>query len=50
MKYKLTQELSQKLQGKPEYEKAIELIAKREKDPYTVAEKLIAEFLFSESR
>jgi len=50
MKYKLTQELSLKLQGKPEYEKAIELIAKREKDPYTVAEKLIAEFLFSESR
>jgi len=50
MKYKLTQELSLKLQGKPEYEKAIELIAKRETDPYTVAEKLIAEFLFSESR
>ena len=50
MKYKLTQELSLKLQGKPEYEKAIKLIAKREKDPYTVAEKLIAEFLFSESR
>jgi len=50
MKYKLTQELSIKLQGKPEYEKAIKLIAKRETDPYTVAEKLIAEFLFSESR
>jgi LAO/AO transport system kinase len=50
MKYKLTQELSLKLQGKPEYEKAIELIAKREMDPYTVAEKLIAEFLFSETR
>lgn len=50
MKYKLTQELSLKLQGKPEYEKAIKLIAKRETDPYTVAEKLIAEFLFSESR
>ena len=50
MKYKLTKELSLKLQGQPEYEKAIEMIAKREKDPYSVAEKLIAEFLFSESR
>jgi len=50
MKYKLTRELSLKLQGKPEYEIAIELIAKREMDPYTVAEKLIAEFLFSETR
>ena len=50
MKYKLTQELSLKLQGKPEYEKAIKLIAKREKDPYTVAEQLITEFLFSEIR
>jgi LAO/AO transport system kinase len=50
MKYKLTQELSQKLQGKPEYEEAIRLIAKRKKDPYTVAEQLITEFLFSESR
>ena len=50
MKYKLTQELSQKLQGQPEYEKAIERIAKRKQDPYTVAEQLIAEFLFSESR
>jgi LAO/AO transport system kinase len=50
MKYKLTQELSQKLRGKPEYEKAIRMIAERKKDPYTVAEQLIAEFLFSESR
>jgi len=50
MKYKLTQELSQKLQGRPEYEKAIRLIAARKKDPYTVAEQLIAEFLFSEVR
>ena len=50
MKYKLTQELSLKLRGKPEYEEAIKLIAKREKDPYSVAEKLIAEFLFSEIR
>ncbi len=50
MKYKLTQELSSKLQGKPAYEKAIRMIAQRKKDPYTVAEQLIAEFLFSESR
>ena len=50
MKYKLTQELSHKLQGKPAYEKAIQMIAQRKKDPYTVAEQLIAEFLFSESR
>ena len=50
MKYKLTQELSQKLQGKPEYEEAIRMIAARKKDPYTVAEQLIAEFLFSEIR
>jgi len=50
MKYKLTQELSHKLQGKPEYEKAIRMIAERKKDPYTVAEQLIAEFLFSEIR
>jgi hypothetical protein len=26
------------------------MIAERKKDPYTVAEQLIAEFLFSESR
>ena len=50
MKYKLTQELSQKLQGKPEYEDAIKQIANRKKDPYTLAEELIAAFLFSESR
>ena len=50
MKYKLTQELSLKLRDKPEYENAIKLIAKREKDPYTVAEELISEFLFSEVR
>ncbi|MGY5853013.1 MAG: methylmalonyl Co-A mutase-associated GTPase MeaB [Candidatus Thorarchaeota archaeon] len=50
MKYKLTQELSLKLQGKPEYEEAIKQIAKRKKDPYTVAEQLITEFLFSEIR
>ncbi|MFW9810361.1 MAG: methylmalonyl Co-A mutase-associated GTPase MeaB [Candidatus Thorarchaeota archaeon] len=50
MKYKLTQELYQKLEGKPEYEEAIKKIASRKEDPYTLAEKLIAEFLFSESR
>ena len=50
MKYKLTKELSQKLQDKPEYENAIKMIAKRKQDPYTVAEELIAEFLFSETR
>lgn len=50
MKYKLTQELSHKLQGRPEYENAIRQIADRKKDPYTLAEELIAEFLFSESR
>lgn len=50
MKYKLTQELSQKLRGRPEYEKAIRMIAERKNDPYTVAEQLIAEFLFKESR
>jgi LAO/AO transport system kinase len=50
MKYKLTQELSQKLRDRPEYEKAIRMIAERKSDPYTVAEQLIAEFLFRESR
>lgn len=50
MKFKLTQELLQKLQGRPEYEKAIRRIANREEDPYSVAERLIAEFLFKESR
>lgn len=50
MSYKLTQELSQKLKEKPEYETAIRMIAERKSDPYTVAEQLIAEFLFKESR
>lgn len=50
MKYKLTQELCQKLEGQPEYEAAIKKIAERKEDPYTLAERLIAEFLFSESR
>ena len=50
MRYKLTRELCQKLEGKPEYENAIKRIATRKEDPYSVAERLIAEFLFSESR
>ncbi|MFX1481779.1 MAG: methylmalonyl Co-A mutase-associated GTPase MeaB [Promethearchaeota archaeon] len=50
MRYKLTRELYQKLEGKPEYEAAIKKIAARKEDPYTVAERLIADFLFSESR
>ncbi|MFW9797902.1 MAG: methylmalonyl Co-A mutase-associated GTPase MeaB [Candidatus Thorarchaeota archaeon] len=50
MKYKLTQELWQKLEGQPEYEAAIKKIASRKDDPYSVAERLIADFLFSESR
>ncbi len=50
MKYKLTRELYQKLEGQPEYEAAIKEIATRKADPYSVAERLIAEFLFSESR
>jgi LAO/AO transport system kinase len=50
MRYKLTRELYQKLEGQPEYEAAIKKIAIRKEDPYSVAERLIAEFLFSESR
>jgi LAO/AO transport system kinase len=50
MSYKLTRELYQKLEGRPEYEVAIKKIASRKEDPYSVAERLIAEFLFSESR
>ncbi|MBD3406535.1 MAG: methylmalonyl Co-A mutase-associated GTPase MeaB [Candidatus Lokiarchaeota archaeon] len=47
MEYKLTRELMTKLQGTDEFEKAIEQIAKRDADPYTIAERLIAEFLAS---
>jgi LAO/AO transport system kinase len=50
MRYKLTRELYQKLEGQPEYEAAIKKIAVRKEDPYSVAERLIAEFLISESR
>ncbi|MFW9813734.1 MAG: methylmalonyl Co-A mutase-associated GTPase MeaB [Candidatus Thorarchaeota archaeon] len=50
MRYKLTRELYQKLEGRPEYEAAIRKIAERKEDPYTMAERLLAEFLFKESR
>jgi LAO/AO transport system kinase len=50
MRYKLTRELYQKLEGRPEYEAAIKKIAQRKEDPYTMAERLLAEFLFKESR
>ena len=50
MRHKLTQELYQKLEGKPEYEAAIKKIAARKEDPYSLAERLIAEFLYRESR
>lgn len=45
MEYKLTQELLGKLRGSTEYEEAINKIAKRHEDPYTVAERLIVKFL-----
>ncbi len=45
MEYKLTRELLASLRGRPEYEAAIREIAKRKDDPYSVAEKLITEFL-----
>ncbi|NWF96330.1 MAG: methylmalonyl Co-A mutase-associated GTPase MeaB [Candidatus Thorarchaeota archaeon] len=47
MKFRLTRELLAKLQGSPEYERAISRIAQRDEDPYTVAQRLIAEFLAS---
>lgn len=45
MEYKLTRELLSSLRGRPEYEAAIKKIALRRDDPYSVAEKLITEFL-----
>ncbi len=45
MEYKLTRELLSTLRGRPEYENAIREIALRREDPYTVAERLITEFL-----
>jgi LAO/AO transport system kinase len=47
MEYKLTRELLTKLQGRQEYEAAIKKIARREDDPYSVAERLIVQFLSS---
>lgn len=45
MKYKLTRKLFEQLCDAPEYAEAITKIAERNEDPYTVAERLIAEFL-----
>jgi LAO/AO transport system kinase len=45
MKYKLTRKLLDRLRDEPEYAEAIAKIAKRNEDPYTVAERLIADFL-----
>ncbi|MGY5860808.1 MAG: methylmalonyl Co-A mutase-associated GTPase MeaB [Candidatus Thorarchaeota archaeon] len=47
MEYKLTKELFTRLRGTPEYEHAIKKIAGRSDDPYSVAERLIADFLTS---
>jgi len=45
MRDKLTRKLLEKLRDEPEYDDAIAKIARRNEDPYTVAERLIAEFL-----
>ncbi|NHI82720.1 MAG: methylmalonyl Co-A mutase-associated GTPase MeaB [Candidatus Thorarchaeota archaeon] len=45
MEYKLTHQLLTELRGRPEYNEAIVRIAKRNEDPYTVAEKLVMDFL-----
>ncbi|MFX0045334.1 MAG: methylmalonyl Co-A mutase-associated GTPase MeaB [Candidatus Hermodarchaeota archaeon] len=45
MRDKLTRKLLEKLRDEPEYADAIAKIAKRNEDPYTVAERLIADFL-----
>jgi LAO/AO transport system kinase len=45
MEYKLTHQLLRELRGRPEYDEAISKIAKRTEDPYTVAEKLVTDFL-----
>ena len=50
MGYKLTRDLMEKLQGRPEYEQALKKIAGRDDDPYSVAERLIAEFLVDYGR
>ncbi len=45
MHYRLTQQLMQQLRGRPEFEDAVRSVAQRIQDPYTVAQRLIAEFL-----
>ncbi len=45
MEYKLTHQLLTELRGRPEYDEAISKIAERTEDPYTVAEKLVTDFL-----
>ena len=50
MRYRLTRKLLDRLRGEPEYAKAIDRIAKRNEDPYTVAERLIADFLVKSSK
>jgi LAO/AO transport system kinase len=50
MKYKLTRKLLDRLRDEPEYAEAISRIAKRNADPYTIAEKLIADFLVKSSK
>ncbi|MHA1924647.1 MAG: methylmalonyl Co-A mutase-associated GTPase MeaB [Candidatus Thorarchaeota archaeon] len=50
MKYRLTRKLLDRLRDEPEYAEAIARIAKRNEDPYTVAERLIADFLVKSSK
>lgn len=50
MRYRLTRKLLDRLRDEPEYAEAIDRIAKRNEDPYTVAERLIAEFLVKSSK
>ncbi|MFX0054161.1 MAG: methylmalonyl Co-A mutase-associated GTPase MeaB [Promethearchaeota archaeon] len=50
MRYRLTRKLLDRLRDAPEYAEAIDRIAKRNEDPYTVAERLIAEFLVKSSK
>lgn len=45
MEYKLTRELLANLRSSPDYEDAIKKIAARKENPYSVAERLITEFL-----
>jgi len=45
VEYKLTRELLTHLRDSPDYEDAIKKIAARKEDPYSVAERLITEFL-----